>query len=105
MCSIGVVTTARFPFFSRSNRQLPRIARLSDSVPPEVNTISSGVRAERRGEPLTRLVERRARLAPPAVDAGGIAELGAVERLHRGKDFRANGRRRGMVEVDRCGHP
>jgi hypothetical protein len=64
-----------------------------------------GPRAERGGEPIACLVERRAGGTPPPVRARRIAELRPVERLHRRSHLGPHGRGRGMVEIDgRSGH-
>src|SRR5581483_11745405 len=59
-----------------------------------------GLGAETSGHALAGLVERGARLTPPAVRAGWIAEAGAVERLHRLAHLRAHRGGGGVVEVN-----
>jgi hypothetical protein len=102
LCSIGVVTTAVRPS-ARRTRQAPSTAMLSASVPPDVKHTSSGAGPEGGAEPLARLVERRAGLAPPAVQARRVAEARPVERIHRRAHFRAHRRGRGVVQVDGVG--
>ena len=63
----------------------------------------AGLGVQARGDPLVRLVERRARGAAERMGRARVAERARQERLHRLEDLRANRRRRGVVEVDR--HP
>ena len=59
-----------------------------------------GLRAEQRGQPVARIVDRRPRLAPRGVDARGVAKVPLQIRPHRVENLR---RERGggvVVEVD-----
>jgi len=57
-------------------------------------------RAEQRREPVARVVNRRARLAPRGVDARGVAEMPLKIRPHRRENFRRERRGGVVVEID-----
>ena len=98
-CSTGVVTM-RWPR-ARPAQAAPLSARLLASVPPLVNTISRASRADRPREPLVGVVERLAGDAAERVRRRRVAERAAEERQHRLEHLGAQGRRRGVIEVDR----
>ena len=52
---------------------MPNSARLSASVPPLVNTISSGIRAQQRRHPPPGIVQLLPRHLAEMMDTGGVA--------------------------------
>jgi hypothetical protein len=96
-CSMTVVTTWRR---SLARSATPRIARLFASVPPDVNTISSGVAAEERGDLLARAIDGASRARAVDVPARRVAEVLAQVRQHRVDDLGQERRRRVVIEVD-----
>ena len=96
-CSTAL-TTIRVPS-SRTARTPPQIPSATDSVPPEVKTISSGCAPRADGHGLARVVEDPASLAARGVDVQRVAEH--VERGHHGVAGLGRQRRRGRaVEVE-----
>ena len=98
-CSIAVVTMWR-PLAARA-RAAPRRARLSDSVAPEVNTISSGAAPTSAATARARASTAACGLLAEHVAAArgvaeALAEVGQHRRDHRGID----GRGGVVVEVD-----
>ena len=81
-CSIALAIRCRRPVGSSASAA-PRIAKLSDSVPPLVNTISDGSALMQRGDRRSRVVERRFRLLAEVVNARRVAELIAGRRARR----------------------
>ena len=102
-CSIGVLRMrVRRGSSARRAQNSPLTARLSDSVPPEVNTTSPGRQFSARRNGLAGLLHDPAGLAAGGVQGRRVAdpaELGSHRRCCFGKDRR--GRR--VVEID--GHP
>ena len=83
-------------------RSAPRMAGLSASVPPPVNTTSPGGTPSAVGDHVAGLVDRPAGLAGEAVRAGRVGEALGEERQHRLDRLGAHRRRRRVVEVGRA---
>ena len=81
----------------------PLTPRLSDSVPPEVNTISSGATPRKRATRSRAAVEPVARLAAEAVDARRVAEALREVGQHLGQHLGVHRRRRVVIEIDADG--
>ena len=99
MCSAAEVT--RWLPFRFMAWAAPLIARLFDSVAPEVKMISLGFGPDRAGDLFAGLLDRLAGLpAKPVRDAGRVAVDLREIRQHRLDNPRVGPRRRMVVEID-----
>ena len=80
----------------------PKMAWLSDSVPPLVKTISWGLAPMRR-QLVRGRIRRRSGRAGRAVDGGGVGEVGGEIRKHGVEDRGFDGRRGVVIEIN-AGH-
>src|SRR5581483_7350172 len=87
-CSIADVMTC-LPCASAAS-QMPRIARLFASVPPDVKTISFA--RDPIGDLPSRLIDGSARLLPEHVHARGVPKFVRQVRQHRLDDSGIDGR-------------
>jgi len=82
--------------FCRAAPRIPKIARLSASVPPEVRTISRA----RAPSSLPGSLYGCLHILTEPVDGGGIAVIRGEVRLHGLEDFRSQRRGGIVVEID-----
>ena len=89
-CSMALAIRCLRPVGSSASAT-PRMAKLSPSVPPPVNTISDGSAPMQRRHLRSRLVEGRLGPLPEVVDARRVAELLPEHGAHAVDDGRGGG--------------
>ena len=97
-CSIAVVMTCLRGLVEAAT--VPKIARLSASVPPLVKTISARLRADQSGNGFARGVNRSAGALSGRMDRACIAKVVREKRQHGFEDGGVHGRGRVVIKID-----